>query len=142
MLKHYYVVCFIALLSQVHSRPFCGYYSDCTNDFQNYGYSYCGWGSPAFAQPKYGMLVMHCALIAQNKKFFAVLMCPASRTAINCGMLPEAQACTTDNDCGYGQKCCEDGCFIDRICKAGFYVEARPKTTSTTEFFIEEVDLE
>lgn len=66
---------------------------------------------------------------------FAVLVCPASRKAINCGMLPEAQSCTSDDDCGYEQMCCDDGCFEERICKYGFYVVAKVEAnnTSTTE---------
>lgn len=62
------------------------------------------------------------------KYFFAAFVCPASRTAINCGALPEAQSCTSDDDCGYGWKCCEDGCFEELICKPAFFVAVKVTT--------------
>lgn len=72
-----------------------------------------------------------------------VLVCPASRTGINCAMLPEAQSCTTDHDCRYGQKCCGDGCYEERICKPGFYVVVKStNATTTTEQSMDEVEAE
>lgn len=59
-------------------------------------------------------------------------------------MLPEAQSCTSDDDCVYyGQKCCDDSCFKEKICKFGFAsVIAIPlksnitTRTTTTEYYI------
>lgn len=70
-------------------------------------------------------------------------VCPASHKAIYCRtMLIEAQSCTSDDDCGYGRKCCSDDCFHERICKIGFYVNVKPQNITTTTTTMPNYDIE
>lgn len=89
-------------------------------------------GLPTSWTHKIWCVVKHLFLVFSNNSIL-VLVCPARRTGVNCGIVPDAQSCTSDNDCENGQKCCEDGCFEENICKPGFFLIVKPEN-KTTEY--------